>query len=143
MKEKQNKASEQTNETEQNKASNQLKDLKNIASFEKDKLATWGIIGALIIFAYSLFATIMLYAINSGVVWYLFGIIGLVLGIAYLVLGIFGIIAVYKKQENNKWGWFLAGSVLAILAPLAWYGIGGLVIAIAAGIMFLVYKNIK
>lgn len=122
------------------KAKENIKDLKNIGSFDKQKLAGWGVTGAIVLFVWALVSTILTYAVDTHVVWWLFGLIGLVLGILYLVLGVFGIISTIKSQEK-QWGFFLAGSILAVLAPLAWYGVGGLVIAIIAGVMFFVFKK--
>lgn len=121
------------------KAKENIKDLKNIGSFDKQKLAGWGVTGAIVLFIWALVSTILTNVIDIKV-WWLLGLIGLVLGILYLVLGVFGIISTIKSQEK-QWGFFLAGSILAVLAPLAWYGVGGLVIAIIAGVMFFVFKK--
>lgn len=121
------------------KAKENIKDLKNIGSFDKQKLAGWGVTGAIVLFIWALVSTILTNVIDIKV-WWLLGLIGLVLGILYLVLGVFGIISTIKSQEK-QWGFFLAGSILAVLAPLAWYGYAGLAIAIIAGVMFFVFKK--
>lgn len=120
-------------------AKTSVKDLKNINSFDKMTLAKWGIIGAIVLFAYALVTYIIGSIVKSDALWTVFSIIGLVLGILYLVLGIFGVISTVKSQEGKWWGFFLAGSILAILAPLAWFGIAGIVIAALAAAMFLTY----
>lgn len=115
-----------------------VSELKNIKDFGYKQLAIWGMIGALTLLVYGIIATIF-WSIGSNTVNLIFSIIGLILGVLYMILGIFGIIKVVQKQEGSYWGLFLAAAIFAVLAPLSWFGWGGIAVAIIAGVLFLVY----
>lgn len=129
-----------------NKKTN-VKDLKSIGGFGKVELSKWGIIGAAVIFIYSIVSMLIIrlvfdvtgFGTGSDIIVMFLRIGGLVLGILYLILGIFGIVAVTKSQEGDIWWVFLIGSIAAVLAPLTWFGMAGIILAIIAFISFLIF----
>lgn len=102
-------------------------------------LAWYGLLGGVILLAWSLIATIFTEAFHMGGWELLFNIPGVIMGALFAILGIFQVVKVVKSQEGKFWLVFLFGAICAVLSPLAWFPIGGLVLAILASGTFLTY----